>query len=155
MLIYMLAQSVCQRLREQGLRARTVCIQVRDQTELASYGRQLTLANPSNITSEIAEAPMQLLKENEPLDGSRPLGSLAVRATNLTSVLEPLQLDIFGDESRRMEMERLDASIDALRQRFGKRCVRRGVELGDALFTGLEIKTDAAAYPQAASETEL
>jgi DNA polymerase-4 len=131
MLIHILSQSVAQRLREQGLRARTVCIQVRDQTDLARYVRQQTLPAPSNITSEIANAAIALLLQNESLDGSRPLRSLTVRATNLISVLEPLQLDIFGDESKRQEMERLDASIDALRRRFGNKCVRRGVELGD------------------------
>ena len=52
-------------------------------------------------------------------------------------------------------MERLDASVDALRRRFGKHSVRRAVELGDELMGRLEIKTDAASWPPDLPQTEL
>ncbi|MDR2672461.1 MAG: DNA polymerase IV [Coriobacteriales bacterium] len=146
-LIYMLSQSVAQRLREQGLKAKTVCVQVRDQTDLASYVRQIQLDKPSNITSEIACAAFTLLEANEPLDGSRPLRSLTVRATDLVVADQPLQLDIFGDENKRISLERLDASIDELRRRYGNSCVRRGVELADELMSSVDIKRDNVVHP--------
>ena len=52
--LYILAESVAARLRENGFRCRTVEISVRDK-ELFHFSKQVKLQNASNITKEIAE----------------------------------------------------------------------------------------------------
>ena len=58
--LYVLAESVAARLRENGFRCRTVEIWLRDK-ELASFTRQRKVDNATNITKEIAEAAKKQL----------------------------------------------------------------------------------------------
>ena len=60
-LVYLLAESVAQRLREARFRARTVSVGVRDSADLSSYGRQVTLPRATNVTGHIARAAWSLL----------------------------------------------------------------------------------------------
>ncbi len=61
--LYILAESVAARLRENGFRCRTVEISVRDK-ELFHFSKQVKLQNASNITKEIAEAGYRLYEAN-------------------------------------------------------------------------------------------
>ncbi len=67
-LVYLLAESVAQRLREARFRASTVSIGVRDARDLTSYGRQTTLPRATNVTGQIARTAWELLAVVEPLD---------------------------------------------------------------------------------------
>lgn len=68
---------------------------------------------------------MGLICANQPLDEEHAIRAIHVRATNLSSMLEPTQHDIFGDVERIRKLERLDLAIDELRRRFGNKCVHR------------------------------
>ncbi len=57
--LYVLAESVAARLRENGFRCRTVEISIRD-NELYSYTKQTKVSNATNITKEIADAGFRL-----------------------------------------------------------------------------------------------
>ncbi|ACV23228.1 DNA polymerase IV [Slackia heliotrinireducens] len=145
-LIYLLSESVAQRLRECRMRARTIAISVRGH-DLLGYTRQAPLPAPSNITEELSRAAFALLRANEPLDRIHPVRALGVRACNLVSADLPVQEDLFGDVAARESLERLDATIDDLRRRFGNGCVKRMVELSDEAMAGLDIKRDNIIHP--------
>ena len=147
LLVSLLSEAVAQRLREQRLRARTIAISVRDSADLAYYTRQAPLAHPTNITTEITDAAFELLRANEPLDGTRSIRTLGVRACDLMDARLPVQLDLFGEEEQRHKLERLDATIDELRRRFGNNSVRRAVALGDDLMTPRDIKREHVLHP--------
>ncbi|MCL1847566.1 MAG: DNA polymerase IV [Coriobacteriia bacterium] len=147
LLVSLLAESVAQRLREQRMRARTICITARDAADLGYYTRQAPLPRPTNITSELTQAAFELLCAHEPLDGSHPIRTMGVRAANLVDAAVPVQLDLFGDEDRRFALERLDATIDELRRRFGNNIVRRAVALGDEKMTPLDIRKEHVIHP--------
>ncbi len=146
-LVYLLAESVAQRLRECRLKARCIGIGVRDANLLTGCTRQRTLASPTCITQEVAECAWSLLRENEPLDERRPLRGIAVRASQLVPADMPWQTDLFGDEEARIQNERLDSAIDDLRRRFGNDCVRRLTELSDDELAALDIKSDNVVHP--------
>ena len=61
--LYILAESVAARLRENGFRCRVVEISVRD-NELFSFIRQKKIDHATNITGEIAAYAYQIFKEN-------------------------------------------------------------------------------------------
>lgn len=144
-LIWLLAESVAQRLREDGVRARTVSIGVRSGLDLSGYGRQVKLRQPTAATRDIAHAAWGLLRANETLDEDHPLRALHVRASDLSSMREPLQLSLFDD--RRAHLEDLDFAIDELRRRFGNTCVVRGAELVDDALAGTDIKDENTVHP--------
>jgi len=146
-LIYLLSESVAQRLRELRMRAHTIGIGVREAKTLAGYVRQRRLRLATCITDEVAACAFGLLAENEPLDAGHPLRALHVRAGGLEPFDEVQQPTLFHDEERRVAAERLDLAIDALRGRFGNSCVRRLVELSDGSLTGLDIKAENVIHP--------
>ena len=146
-LVYLLAESVAQRLRECRLRARTVGIGVREAKTLLGYTRQRTLRMPTCVTDDIARCAFDLLACNEPLDGSRAIRAIHVRASGLVPLDAARQLDIFGDEEAQMAAERLDFAIDSLRRRFGNTIVQRLSELADPALAGLDIKADNVVHP--------
>ena len=90
---------------------------------------------------------MGLIKANQPLDEEHAIRAIHVRATNFSSMDDPLQCDIFGDAEEVLRAERLDLAIDELRSRFGNRCVHRAVELTDEVMGGLDIKRDNTVHP--------
>jgi len=144
-LIYLLAESVAQRLREDGVRARTVAIAVRDGNELTCFTRQATLVRASAATATLAEGAWALLQGNQPLDEEHPVRGLMVRATGLEPMYACEQLSLFADDDRRLES--LDFAIDDLRRRFGNTCVQRGIELTDESLHGLDIKKENTVHP--------
>ena len=129
-LIWLLAESVAQRLREARFRARTVSIGVRDAADLSSYGRQVTLPRATNVTGHIARAAW----------------NLHVRASGLVPVDAPEQLELPFDARRRV-LEDLDEAVDELRRRFGNTCIQRGTELLDESLLELDVKRDNVVHP--------
>ena len=144
-LIWLLAESVAQRLREGGMRARTVAIAVRDGNELTSFSRQTSLRFASASTRTLARAAWELLDENQLLDKEHPVRGLIVRATGLEPMSLPQQLSLFEEPD--WERERLDFTIDSLRRRYGNTCIQRGVELTDESLHGLDIKKENTVHP--------
>lgn len=144
MLLFALTESVSMRLREQGLMARTVCVSVRD-NELHSFERQCTLKKPTNITNEIIAIALTLFREN--YSWSRPVRSLGVRVTDLTSDTQPVQHDLYSDETRREKLEVLDQTVDWLRGRFGNDCIQRATVLLDDRFATIDAKRDHIIHP--------
>lgn len=146
-LVWLLSESVAQRMRESRLRCRTVSVGVRRARDLSGYSRQTTLRTPTCLTGDVANLAMELIRASQALDEEHAIRSIHVRATNLSSMDEPLQCDLFGDAEETIKRERLDMAIDALRSRFGNRCVHRAVELTDEVMGSLDIKRDNTVHP--------
>lgn len=144
-LIYLLAESVAQRLREDCMRAGTVAIAVRDGESLTSFTRQAKLVRPSAATREIAGCAWSLLEANQVFGEEHPVRGLTVRATGLVPMTGDEQLSLFEDRS--LTFERLDFAIDDLRRRYGNQCVKRGVEMIDESLLDVDIKSDNTVHP--------
>lgn len=145
-LVWLLAESVAQRLREARLRCRTVCVGVR-RTDLSGYSRQTSLPAPTCLTRDVAKTAMQLLRGSQPLDAEHAIRAIHVRTTGLVPMDSPVQDDLFGNVEETLKLERLDLAVDDLRTRFGNACVRRGVELTDEVMRTLDIKRDNTVHP--------
>ena len=144
-LIWILAESVAQRMRADGVRARTVSIGVRNDVDLGGYGCQVKLAHPSAATRHVANAAWGLLAAIEPFDEEHPIRALHVRASDLVEPAPAEQLQLFGSDEP--DWEALDSCIDELRRRFGNTCIVRGVELLDPSVAGLDIKDENTVHP--------
>lgn len=144
-LIYLLSESVAQRLREDYMRTRTIAIAVRDGDNLTSFTRQTKLRHTTAATQTIAQTAWDLLVANQKLDDEHPVRGLMVRASSLEPMFGPRQLSFFGDNEE--EKEHLDFAIDDLRRRFGNTCVQRGIELMDDALRGVDIKGENTVHP--------
>lgn len=145
--VWMLAESVAQRMREGRARARTVSVGARAADDLCTRSRQCKLPVATDVTLEVARAAWGLLRELEPLDASHPLRGIHVRASDLEPADADLQASLFDPMPRRTEMRELDASVDDLRRRYGNKCVVWGAQLVDEGAAGVDAKADNTVHP--------
>ena len=145
--VWLMGESVAQRLRAHGLAARTVAAFGRDSGTLASRSRQTTLARPTQLTSEICSTATKLLLSDWNLAHGEKLRGLGVRASNLTPAQSAVQLDLWGTEGRRQRMLDLDRTIDELRGRYGNHAVRHLSELCDPRLSTLDPERDNVVHP--------
>lgn len=145
--VWMLAESVAQRMREGRARARTVSVGARAADDLCTRSRQCKLPVATDVTLEVARAAWGLLRELEPLDASHPLHGIHVRASDLEPADADLQASLFDPLPRRTEMRELDASVDDLRRRYGNKCVVWGAQLVDEGAASVDAKADNTVHP--------
>lgn len=145
--VWMLAESVAQRMREGRARARTVSVGARAADDLCTRSRQCKLPVATDVTLEVARAAWGLLRELEPLDASHPLRGIHVRASDLEPADADLQASLFDPLPRRTEMRELDASVDDLRRRYGNKCVVWGAQLVDEGAASVDAKADNNVHP--------
>ncbi len=145
--IWLMGESVAQRLRAQGLAARTVAAWGRDFSTLASRSRQTTLERPTQLTSEICSTAADLLCSDWDFAHGEKLRSLGVRASNLVPADTAVQLDLFGQEEKRLQALALDQTVDGLRSRFGNHAVRRLSELTNPRLSTLDPERENVVHP--------
>ncbi|MFU0831383.1 MAG: DNA polymerase IV [Oscillospiraceae bacterium] len=143
-ILAVLSDSVARRLREHGLKGRTVCISVRD-NQLYSFTRQRTLGSYTNITSEISKAGLELFRRN--YHWQKPVRSIGISITDLVSDTVPSQANLYCDEKGRERLEHLDEAVDWLKKRFGSFAVRPAVLLMDRQLSDFDPKKDHTIHP--------
>lgn len=142
--IYILAESVAARLRENGFRCRVVEISIRD-SSLVSFTRQRKIDHATNITGEIAELAYQLFKAS--YDWSKTIRSVGVRGSALVTENYYDQLVIFSSEQQRKKMMRVDHAMDDIRRRFGFFSVQRGLMYLDKNLSNVNAREDHTIHP--------
>lgn len=145
--IWLMGESVAQRLRAQGLAAQTISAYGRDFKTLASRSRQTTLARPTQLTAEICSTAADLLCSDWDFAHGAKVRAVGVRASGLHPAEAYVQLDLFGNEARRQKLLDLDNTIDALRRRYGNHTVRRLSELRDGRLATLDPQRDNVVHP--------
>ena len=144
MILYVLADSVARRLREQGLKGRTIHISIRDNS-LFSFTRHKTLGFYTNLTGEIAGEALSLFREH--YQWKRPVRSIGISVSDLEAGTICSQTSLFCDEVKREKMERLDNAVDRLKARFGTFAVQPAVLLKDRKLSGFDPKNDHIIHP--------
>ena len=157
--LYILAESVAARLRENGFRCRTVEISIRDK-ELFHFSKQTKLKNASNITGEIAEAAYMLYKKSYSLPANeyelksfgtefyqKPLRSIGISGSDLVTDFYWEQMDIFMDPKLREKRMKMDVAVDNIRKRFGFYSIQRGLMYRDSILSACNAKEDHIVHP--------
>jgi nucleotidyltransferase/DNA polymerase involved in DNA repair len=112
-----MADGVAWRLRAAGLKAATVTLKLRD-TNFVTISRQTTLDTPADLTEEIYEAALELLRRE--LHGQR-IRLVGVTASNFR---DREQLALFGGEDPKRHQAA--EAMDTIRRKYGERAVTRG-----------------------------
>ena len=144
LMLYLLAESVCSRMRELASRCTVVEIYVRD-TQLNSIVRQRKLQAPSCSSQELAETGLDIFRHNYRWD--RPVRSIGLRGTGLVEDLGTMQLSLYAEDQKRDKWERIDAAVDHLRQRYGYMSVRRALMDSDPLLGHINVKDGHTVHP--------
>ena len=124
--VYILAESVAERLRLKKLKGNVVEIYIRD-NQFNSISRQEVIPQRTNLAQEIAEEAMKLFQKN--YHWEHPIRCIGL-AVNGLSGTEMGQILLFRDK-RREKQEALEQTVDDLRRRFGQKSIHRGICLLD------------------------
>lgn len=144
LMLYLLAESVCTRMRELASRCTVVEIYVRD-TELQSVIRQRKLRAPSCSSQELAEVGLELLHRHYRWE--RPIRSIGLRGAGLVEAQGTVQLSLYAEDQKRDKWERIDAAVDYLRQKYGYMSVRRALLDSDPLLGQINVKEGHVVHP--------
>ncbi|MBO5197728.1 MAG: DNA polymerase IV [Lachnospiraceae bacterium] len=142
--IYLLAESVAARLRENHFMGEVVELSVRDK-DLYRFTRQRKLARPTNLSGEIAGEAMRLFREH--VHWEKPIRSMGVRVAGLMPDTCPVQLDLFCSQRERDKQYRMEAAVDEIRRRFGFYAIQRGVMYTDRSLSALNAKEEHVVRP--------
>jgi DNA polymerase-4 len=126
-LLMRLSDMVGRRLRAAGRRGSIVSVGVVYRPDVGHFSRQAKQPHPISTGDEIYQAALKLLAARDP---RLAVGTLGVGLSGLVDG-DAGQLDLFntGTPPRR---QRLEAAVDALRDRFGEDAVQRSRLLGRA-----------------------
>ncbi len=116
------AERVGMDLRHAGRRARTVTLKLR-WSDFTTLTRSHTVDRPLQATTALLAAGLELLDHLIAAEGMRPVRLIGLGATNL--VEDAVQLGF--DDGDVVRDERLDHTLDGIRERFGDRSVSRGL----------------------------
>lgn len=139
-----LCDSVARRMRENGVRGRTLSIYVRD-CNLFSFTRQCTLDEYTNITGEITHAAMELFEHS--YDWSHNIRSVGVSMSDLTHDNVPRQINLFEDANKNEKLESLDSAVDGIKKRFGTFAVCPAIMLMDKQLSGFDPIKEHTIHP--------
>lgn len=144
LMLYLLAESVCARMRELVSRCTVVEIYVRD-TQLNAIVRQRKLQAPSCSSQELAETGLDIFRRNYRWD--RPVRSIGLRGAGLVEAQGTVQLSLYTEDQKRDKWERIDTAVDHLRQRYGYMSVRRALMDSDPLLGHINVKDGHTVHP--------
>lgn len=138
-----LCDSVCRRMREQNLNTDTVTVYLRDNT-LLTVTRQQKLYR-TDISAEILEVALGLIKANYSFE--KPLRSLGIALSDFKPKAYAQQLSILQNEKLRTRQGALDSSLDNLKKRFGSKCIQPAVLLLDSKLSEFSPKEEHRVHP--------
>jgi DNA polymerase-4 len=120
-----LVEQLGQRLRQAGVRARTIDLKIRT-SDFRTYSRSITLPEPTDLTESIWRAAGHLFEQRVP-ETWLPVRLLGVGAGGLVRDA-PVQGDLFDGEWQTRQRA-LDQTVDAIRREFGDDALRRASSL--------------------------
>lgn len=142
--LYILAESVAERMRREKFCCKGVQITIRD-NQFTSFERQGRLQIPTCTSQDIFYKAYELFKRNKP---ENPVRSLGVRAIQLMTC-EYQQLSFLEESVKRQKQEDLERAVDNIRSRFGHFSVQRGIMLLDPILSRLDPVAEHTIYPEA------
>ena len=125
-MIFMLAEKVTYRMREAGLVGRTAHLSLRN-SDLTFSGHSITKPDYTDDSLEFAKMCMEILNTFYKQD-KFSVRSVRISLSNLEYKEKSQQINIFNFKQKEKE-NRLNKSIDAIRQKYGYYAVRRAKTL--------------------------
>ncbi len=140
-----LCDTVARRLRDNGLKAKKVGISVRD-SSLHTITRQLTLSFSTASEKVLLHAATELFESHisEPFS----IRSIGICAFNLEDENETVQFDLFGEVKTNIRFEKLEKTVDRLKERFGSDCLKKASQMTDLNLTDFDPYEDHKIHPE-------
>ena len=117
-----LSESVARRLRTASYRASMISVELK-YSNFTRVSHQKQLSVPTGNSSVLYQAALSLFDQ---LWNGTPIRLLGIRTSKLITDDEPVQLNLFDMADERDEkLQKLDAAMDSIRQKYGKDSITR------------------------------
>ncbi len=151
MVYTVLAESVASRMKDLGMKGSVLSISMRN-NELQYFSRQRKIEVATNISEEILEIAMCLVRENVDVNRFGQLSmyyrSIGLSVSQLIGDTAEVQLNLFVNEEDRQKAKRLDIALDDIRNRFGFNVIKKCNLLVDRELTDFNPKGDNVIHPE-------
>lgn len=144
LMLLLLSESVCARMRELASKCTVVELSVRD-AGLNTFTRQKKLRAATCSSLEMARVSMELFHNN--YRWPRPVRSIGVRGAGLVEGQDGVQLSLYPEETRRQRQEQIDIAMDHIRKRYGYQSIQRATIHTDPLLGAINPKDDHTVHP--------
>ncbi len=134
LVLYLLSESVSERLRENHFEGQVISVYVRD-NELWGFHQQKKISAPTNISGEIEAAAFDIFQNMYRWE--RPIRSIGVSVGDLKPEHQTRQLSLFVNEQYRERLMRADRMVTQIRSRYGYDAVQRGIMHEDKYLSSL------------------
>ena len=121
-----LTEQVTYRLRKQKMLAKVVNVQLRNK-DFVDTSHQRKLSNPTASTKEIFCNAKELLEQM--YRKGTPIRLIGVRVDDLTDK-EEMQISLFNDGEKNKKQEKLDRTIDQIKEKYGYNFITRAGKMG-------------------------
>ena len=125
-IVLALTEQVTYRLRKQNMLARVVNVQLRNK-DFVDTSHQRKLPNATASTKEIFKHAKELLEQM--YRKGTAIRLIGVRVDDLTDK-EEMQISLFHDEAKNEKQEKLDKTIDKLKEKYGYNFITRAGKMG-------------------------
>lgn len=122
MVLLALAETVAARLRKAEVKAEVIAVGIKD-TQLRSFSHQMIMDSPTDLAAELHRYAGVLIEQM--WDG-RPLRQLGLYTSRIRDGHEARQMTLF-DRTDYQKLERAEAMVDRIRERYGMDAVKRAV----------------------------
>jgi|GEM_PF-2060545 len=111
----------------------------------AAKGTELPKATHIEFPIEIADKAIEIFSTKYRM--IKPLYSIGVRGINLVTEDSAYQQDLLTNHNMRDKFEKLERTVDEIRERFGYKSIQRGIILKNKEFTDISPKDDHVIHP--------
>ncbi|MBQ4156343.1 MAG: DNA polymerase IV [Clostridia bacterium] len=150
--LFVLAESVGRRLREQGFRCKVVKFHARN-NKLITERFQKKLKFETDITREIANEAYSLFLNHYNFEN--PIRSIGIAVSEFSSSQTAMQYDFFTDTEKKAKLERIDKTVDWLKNRYGNYTIQRANLLKTTDISEFNPHDDHIVHPVGVLKTKL
>lgn len=115
-----LSESIAARMRHKGVKCSVVQVTIKDPS-LSSIVRQEKLDHPTNLAKEITDKAMEIIRRSWNM--KNPIRMLTVTGGGIVNEGENFQIGFFDEENKNPKREKLEKTIDTIREKYGKDAV--------------------------------
>ena len=134
LVLYLLSESVSERLRESGFEGQVISVYVRN-SDLWGFHQQKKIPAPTNISGEIEAVAFDIFQGMYRWE--RPIRSIGISVGDLKPAGRPRQLSLFVNEQYRERQRRADGMVMQIRRRYGYSAIQRGIMHEDKYLSSL------------------
>jgi len=116
-----LSESIASRMRKKNVRCTVIQVTIKD-SSLRCIHRQEKLPFATNLSKDISQKAMEIMHNSWNIHN--PIRMLSVTGTGLVYDDEALQLSFFDNESKNSKREKLENTLDSIREKYGKSSVK-------------------------------